>query len=440
LHKEIFKKINFFTTAIISFIIVVSSTYAYGADEAGITSEKIASGFERVLKLKGWNTSIDKNSVAAWIFNPTYQSLNLNVEYFEKDDNSFTVTIDSKRNSKELHKVFLFNKPEYNTIEQVNAILIPYLASLMDLKVEDEDRSPFYSSVKLGYYRTNDSREILPSTNAGMFFAGFKLAYDPTRDERDSSIPLYIGDYLDSSFTLSIDRKAKGYGKLDEFAFDIDLVLYGKSKKEFSDNKSSRNLYGFFTTMSYYRPYLKTSAVQWSDDMYTDHIHIQFCYWEPVAFMQHLTFMNNEKSISLKYMAGIGPCQNSSLTAVSITRDMEKDLNPIFVSRWYFNHGNGDRKHNYYYSITVPIKLEFEADKYLNSKFEFKYHFYYFQAIKDRRVQDFLNRITVSYGYYITNDITAGIGYEFWHVKAFENEHKQSHYWNRFGIQAEMKI
>ena len=440
MYTEIFKRINFFAAAIISFIIVIFLINAHGSDAKTITSEKITAGFESVLKSKDWNTSIDKNSVNAQIFNPTYQSLNLTVEYYERDAKTFSVTIDSKKNGHAQHKVFLFNKLEYNTIEQVNAILIPYLASLMDMKVEDESRPPFYSSVKLGYYRTNDNREIFPSINAGMFFAAFKLAYDPARDGRDPAIPLYIGDYLDSSFMLSINRKAEGFSKLDEFAFDIDLILYGKSMKEFSGNKSSRNLYGLFTTMSYFRPYLKTTSVQWSDDLYTDHMHIQFCYWESVAFIQHLTFMNNEKSISFKYRAGIGPCQNSSLTAISITPNMEDGLNPIFVSRWYFNNGKGDRKHNYYYSFAVPVKFEFEADKYLNSKFELKYHFYYFQSVMDKRVQDFLNRIAVNYGYYITNDITAGVGYEFWHVKAIENDHKQSHSWNRFSIQMEMKI
>ncbi|MCL2155101.1 MAG: hypothetical protein FWH53_05500 [Leptospirales bacterium] len=434
---------NFFNKIIISLIIVISSIYVYGSDENSITSEKIAGSFESVLKSKGWNTSIEINSVNAQIFNPTYQSLNLTIEYNEKDVNSFSVTIDSKKNSAELHKTFLFNKIDYNSIEQVNSILVPYLVSLMDMKVEDEKKSPYYASVKLGYYRTNDNREIFPSTNAGMFFIGWKFSYDPARDERDSSIPLYIGDYLDSSFTLSIDRKAKGFSKLDEFGFDIDLILYGKSKNEISDRGSSRNLYGLFTSIVYFRPYLKTTAVQWSDDLYTDHIHIQYCYWEPVSFIQKLTFINNEKSLSFKYKVGIGPGQNSSITAVSIAPYSDREmnhLNPIFVSRWYFNNDKGDRRHNYYYSITVPIKLEFEADKYLNSKFEFKYHFYYFQAIMDKRVRDFLNHIVLNYGYYITNDILAGIGYEFWHVKGFENEHKKSHSWNRFAIQAEMKI
>ena len=418
---------------------MLSTIYAYASDE-NITREKIAASFESVLKSKGWNTFIEINSVNAWIFNPTYQSLNLTIEYNEKDVNTFSIAIDSKKNGAELHKTFLFNKRDYNSIEQVNSILVPYLVSLMDMKVEDENRSPYYASVKLGYYRTNDNREILPSTSAGMFFIGWNFTYDPARDERDSSIPLYIGDYLDSSFTLSIDRKAKGFSKLDEFGFDIDLILYGKSKKNISDQETTRNLYGLFTSIVYYRPFLKTTAVQWSDDMYTDHMHIQYCYWEPVSFIQKLTFINNEKSISFKYKVGIGPGQNSSITAVGIDADREMNLNPIFTSRWYFNNNQGNRKHNYYYSITVPVKLEFESDKYFNSKFEFKYHFYYFQAIMDKHTQDFFNRIVFNYGYYITNDILAGIGYEFWHVKGFENEYKKSHSWNRFAIQAEMKI
>jgi hypothetical protein len=435
-----------FTTAIISLIVIISAINVYGSDENSISPEKIAVRFESVLKSKGWNTFIEINSVNARIFNPAYQSLNITIEYNDKGVNIFSITIISKKNSTELRKTFLFNKKNHNSIEQVNAILIPYLISIIDKNVED--RSPFYSSLKLGYYRTNDNKKILPSTKAGILFIDWKFAYDPTRGASES-LPLWWGDYLDSSFVLSVNHhgdfinKGEGYTVLDEFSMDINFILYGKSKWDISDQKSSRNLYGLFTSIAYYRPYIQTTMMQWNHDVYTDHIHIQYCYWESIAFMQHLTFINNEKSISFKYRIGIGPNQNSSITLVGIEpySAMEAErIKHYYTSGWYMKNNQGHRKHNYYYSIAVPVKLEFESDKYFNSKFEFKYHFYYFQSVKTTHLQDFINHIVLNYGYYITNDITAGIGYEFWHTKGRDHEYKNSHWWSRLAIQAEMKI
>ena len=326
------------------------------------------------------------------------------------------------------------------------AIILIIPNSIIYANESDENTLPYYAWVRAGYSRTNEkNKSILPDIiNTGTFFIGLDFLYDPARSGKTST-PLYIGDYLDSSISFSfLNRNETGYKKfLYEFTIDVDLILYGKSSKSFSGEKGSRNLYGLFTTASYYRPHLKTTSVMWYDDIYTDHIYIQYCYWEPVAFMQHLTFLNNEKSISFKYKVGIGPGQNSSLTATGIEpgSDRESNLNPkVFTSRWYDINGFKARYHNYYYSMTFPIKLEFESDKYFNSRFKFKYHFYYFQAIMDKRTQDFLNRIIVNYDYYLTKDTTIGVGYEFWHIKGIENEHRKSHFWNRLNIQMEMKI
>ena len=110
------------------------------------------------------------------------------------------------------------------------------------------------------------------------------------------------------------------------------------------------------------------------------------------------------------------------------------------MSNWYGLNGHGDRRHNYYYSMTFPLRLEFTADKYLNSKLELKYYFYYFQALMDIEAYDFLNRTVVRYGYYITENITIGTAYEFWHVKSRENENKKSRHWNRLDLLMEINF
>lgn len=402
---------------------------------------KIASDFQKVLEIKGWRADIAGNSLTAWKFNPSYHLLNLSIDYKERDKDTFMIVVDSERGGTESHKVFLFNNSDIADTAKMESILNPYLVSLTNSNAEEEKQSDYYASAKFGYYRTNDNSEIYPEKNEGMYFAAFDLTYDPLKVAGESSVLMYIGDYLDSSFKLSIDRQGEDFmDYFDEFQFDINLVLYGKSNKTVTGENSRRNMYGLFTGMEYYRPYLTSDDVVWYDDIYTDHFHIQYCDWEVVKLIHLMTFSNDGKDLSFRYEIGVGPGFNSSLTATNVTNDMEEDLNEIFVSNWYGENGYPDRGENYYYSAVLPIKLEGAADKYLNSKLEVKYHFYYFQALQDKEAQEFLNRVIVNYGYYITEDITAGLQYEFWHVNSFENENHKSHSWNRLNIQMEMKI
>jgi len=434
---------------IIKLFIILIATFFYAgflnhlnaSEGTSALPVQLASDFQKILEFKGWHADNSGESLNAWKFNPSYHLLKVSINYEERDKDSFLIVINSERGGTETRKAFPFNKRDISRIDNIESILNPYLISLTNSNAEEEKKSDFYPTVKGGYYRTNDNHEILPEKSEGMFFIGWDLVYDPLRDADESTVPLYLGDYMDAFFKLSIDREGKKFfGKLDEFEFDINFVLYGKNIKKVSGEESQRNLYGVFTGIEYYRPYVTSKEVLWSDDVYTDHFHIQYCFWKVAEFVQTLTFTNGGKELSFKYEFGIGPGQNSSLTATNVTEDMEDDLNPIFVSNWYGKNDLGDRDHNYYWSMTVPVKLEVTADKYLNSKFDFKYHFYYFQSLFDKNAQDFLNRFIFNYGFYITEDITAGFGYEFWHIKSIENENNKSHYWNRFNIQMEMKL
>lgn len=402
---------------------------------------KIAADFQKVLEIKGWRSEITGNSLSAWKFNPSYHLLNLSIDYKEKDKDTFMIVVDSERGGTKIHKAFIFNNSYRTDVAMIESVLNPYIVSLTNPSAEEEKKSDFYASTKLGYYRTNDNSEILPEKGKGMFFAGFDLIYDPLKVADESDVTMYLGDYMDSFFKLSIDRQGeKIFDYFDEFHFSINFIIYGQSDKKITGESTSRNIYGLFTGMEYYRPYVTSDSIVWTDDIITDHFDIQYCDWEVVKFIHEMTFTNDGKDLSFRYEIGIGPGFNSSLTAINLTEEDEKDLNPIFVSNWYGDNGYPDRHENYYYSMALPLKLEAEADKYLNSKFEIKYHFYYFQSLFDKHAQDFLNRIIVNYGYYITEDITAGLGYEFWHVNSIENENHQKHYWNRFNIQMEMKI
>jgi hypothetical protein len=411
------------------------------AEEQTALAEKIAADFEQVLKSKGWNTELSGTSLKAWINDPLFRSLNVTVKYRDRDKKLFRIIIDSETNKITASKSFLFRKTDSDNIDRIKSFLVPYLLNLASTKPEADKSPSFYPSLKLGYYRTNDNSEILPEKSEGMFFIAWKFIYDPLREAGESDHTLYLGDYLYSLFALSINREEKTFfNRMDEFNFDIDFLLIGNSSIKISGDEKRRNLFGLFTGIEYYRPYIKSSAVLWSDDVYTDHFHIQYCYWEVLAFIQELTFSENGRELIFKYSIGAGPGQNSSLTATNITDAEEENLNPVFTSNWYGKNGFGDRRHNYYYSMTYPVRFEITADRYLNSRLELKYDFYFFQAIQDKKVYDFLNRFIFNYGFYITHDITLGVGYEFWHVKSIENENRKSHSWNRFNIQMEVKI
>jgi len=401
----------------------------------------IAADFQKVLEIKGWRADNSGNSVTAWKFNPSYHLLNLSIDYREKDKDTFMIVVDSERGGTKTHKIFLFNNSNSTDVAMMESVLNPYLVSLTNSNAEEEKKSDFYATVKGGYYRTNDNSKIYPEKGEGMIFAGFDLTYDPLKVAGESDVTMYLGDYMDSSFQMSIDRQGeKFFDYFDEFQFNINFVIYGQSNKKISGEESRRDMYGLFTGMEYYRPFLTSDDVVWTDDIFTDHFHIQYCLWEVAKFIHEMTFSNGGRDLSFRYEIGAGPGFNSSLTATNLTEEDEKNLNDIFVSDWYEENGYPGRHENYYYSMVFPLKLEAAADKYLNSKIEIKYHFYYFQSIFDKKAQEFLNRIIFNYGYYITEDITAGLGYEFWHVNSFENENHKSHSWNRLNIQMEMKI
>jgi hypothetical protein len=404
---------------------------------------KITARFNETLILKGWETVLEGETLKAWCHNPLYQTLDVTVIYQDRENDIFRIIIDSERDKVPARKIFQFKKSDIKDMEKIESFLLPYLISLTNSKTVNEKHSGFYGSAKAGYYRTNDNSEILPEKSEGMYFAGFRLIYDPYREAAISNLPLYAGDYMDSSYSVSINREGKKFfDKIDELSFDIDFILYGKHNTTGSGDNRTRNLYGLFTGIAYYRPIIKSTAMLWSNDVYTDHYHIQYCYWEMLSFRQELTFSSSGKDLYFKYSIGLGPGQNSSLNLTNISSAEENSrLDPgVFTSYWYTVNGFGDRQNNYYYSMTYPVRFEFIADRYLNSRFQFNYDFYFFQATHNKNVYDFLNRLIFSYGFYITENITAGFGYEFWHIKSVENEYDKSHYWNRLNLQMEMKI
>jgi|GEM_PF-2112896 len=411
-----------------------------GKNLAKALSERICS----TLEVHGFNTEIQSNRMRIWKYSPVTVNADSVITVLSEEKGNLKLKVDSTINSVQESKTFVI-KEEGNSLDSAMTLLLPYYLNFENRKYPSDkqiEAEKYFSSVALGYYRTNDNSEVLPENDYGMIFLNWKLAFDPLRNSKSPERTLYLGDFLDSRYTVSFDRKGrKLFHILDEFEFRIDIIEYGKHK--FSGNSSSgtRSVYGLFTSMEYYRPYIYNDRVLWSDDIYTDHVYLQYCYWEPIAFRHDILKKTGNRELFLSYKIGIGPGQNSSLTATNITEEEEDNyFNDIFTSNWYGLNGHGDRRHNYYYSLTVPFLLEMKADKYLNSKIDFRYSFYYFQALMDSKVHDFANRMSIDYGFYITDKTTIGMGYEFWRIDSKENAKEKSHMWHRLNFKIEKEI
>ncbi len=445
------KKLLKFTTLILFLSLCITNgitdNSAFAEEVNSVQTTVVVKRLSTGLQRHGYRTASEGSTLRFWRYNSSSIEGESILTFSESGRESVTVNVQSRINDHAETRTFLIKtSPGKNMADESVSMLLPYLLSFEKYGVKSDSTMTareYHSSVSLGYYRTNDNSDMIPDKENGMILLNWKFTLDPLRYSRVKERTMVLGDFLDSNFNISFNKeKNKFFEVLDEFDFRIDIMIYGKHKvSDYGENRKTRSIYGLFTSMEYYRPYLNNSTLLWSDDIYTDHIYLQYCYWEPIAFRHDISRINNGKELFLSYKIGMGPGQNSSLATTNISEYEEDNyLNPIFVSNWYGQNGHGDRRHNYYYSMTFPVLVEMKADKYLNSKLDFKYSFYFFQAIQDSKVHDFLNRLSIDYGFYITSSTTIGFGYEFWRIDSRENEKNKSHMWHRINFKIEKEI
>lgn len=440
------KIIASFLTLCFAASVFSNSLFAEETGSAPVISSLI-NNFNETLIQRGWSTDPSDTGIKAHSFSNSHKTLNI-IFYITNDKNGqLLITVNSEQNGIKSDKTFLFKKNDNELNKEIESLILPYLVSLTFFKNEIPAPPVYHSWLTLGYYRTNDNNDLLPDTDSSIFLVKWEFTKDPLKNITGADSILTVGDFLDSSFSLSLYPKGeKAFDILDEFDFNIEILVYGRSKSTGTGNSSLRNLYGWFTNIAYYRPYIYNDAMQWEDELYRDHVHVQYCYWTPASFMQYITRTENGRSLFLSYEVGFGPSQNSSLTATDISDDEAGHYDDrIFVSHWYKTHGFPKRRHNYYWSMAIPAKITLAADKYLNSKLQLSYEFYYFQSVFSGELYDLYNKAAVEYGYYITENITAGFSYEFHYAAGNSDQNTVSpnsadHSWNRFNIQVEMKI
>ncbi len=319
-------------------------------------------------------------------------------------------------------------------------MIIPYALSETSGGAPPEKTSTsFFGSLALGYTRVNEKWDVLPEKDRGRLLVDWRLKYDPSRFSGRNSMILTPASYIDTNFSITInDREGGNLNKLNDPFFNVDIIMYGRHSQKGSPENGIRNLYGFFTGIEYQRPYLEDPSVRWTDSIYPDYVHIQYCYWETLLFRQILEFARREGSVTLTWSAGIGPGQNSSLTATDI--EDEDTLSQAFTNKWYGRKGFEINALNYYYSLVLPAEIELSVDRYINSRFDLRYRFFYFQAFLDSKLYDIMNVISFKYSYYFNTRTTVGAGYDFYHIMGFSAIREISHHWHRFTIQGEIRF
>jgi len=427
-------------------LLSVNQNYAAEADKAAITGSLINS-YDNFLTQRGWHTAKSDNGINAYSFDTTRQFIEVFFSIDVKENSDVLISVESAQNSSKAKKTFLFRKHDAEMNKNIENTILPYLISLTNFKNQTPPPSVYHTSFTLGYYRTNDNSDIVPDKENGLFLLKWKFLKDPLKNIFNDNTTLVLGDYLDSSYNLTLNHNGSEiFEVIDEFDFNIEILVYGHNSASGTEEHNVRNLYGWFSNIAYFRPYLAADKMLWDDEIYRDHVHVQYCYWTPASFIHNITRTDNGRSLFFSYELGIGPSQNSSITANGISNaEADQYDDRIFVSQWYRNHGFPRRKHNYYWSMAVPAKISMAADRYLNSRVEFKNEFYYFQSVFSKEVYDFYNKASFEYGYYITDDLIAGFCYEYHYTSGNSDQNtispnSESHSWNRFNIQVEMKI
>ncbi len=409
-------------------------------------ANKIIKRVDIALSHRGFTSIVKNNEIFFWKYSPISIEAKSKINVTIKGNGGIYITaFSSINNIKEKKVFFIKEEPEHDFAKSAMILLLPYYLGFEEkagTAKKSIDQKKFHASFALGLYQTNDGERIFSKSSSDLILTQYIFAYDPLKYRKiTGKRKLKPADFIDSRFSFSLNiKKRKFFEVLDEIDFRIDILEYGENRLSIYNGQRMRKLNGFFTSIEYYRPYTTTTKMLWNEDIYDDHIYLQFCYWEPIAFRYDMTLYNGEKTLFFSGKAGLGPGQNSSLATTNLSPEEEKSLNKIFVSNWYGLNDFNNRRHNYYYSLTFPLLFQLRSDKYFNSNLNLQYSFYFFQAIEDIKVHDFLNRINFNYGYYITESLTLGAGYEFWHIHSKENRREKNHNWHRIILKMEKAI
>ena len=411
--RKIFNTIVFLC---ITLVLTVTS-YAQDQDQRSMY-DMLFTSFSQITEKKSWNAQWEDNEFLAYRYTKGYQKLDIRITSSTGNMVEHTVTI--KHNKTVNEKTFRFT-PDDNTPENIQKIILPYLIQAQAEPVAHKPVKTYSFSVFTGVNRFHDTH-FFPTQPEGEIVLGFNLVYNPSRFSTLSSQKLGTGDYLSFSAYVCADDQVR------EHSYDIHYLIKGRGTYASSGENDIHTISGFFMGVEYFRPMMDYQKLTWDEKIFHNHPHIQYFTLRAAAW-EYLYQSNSGFLTDFQCMAGCGPSVNSSLNATEISEDDEEDLNFIFKSKYY-----GDRRQNFYYSFSIPLKIELTLALSNTISVDTMLKSYFFLPIEGENAYDLLNITRVSPVYSFTRSLSSSITWEYWHVHSMlENDHK-NHHWNRLMI------
>ncbi|MCX7678730.1 MAG: hypothetical protein N2316_05875 [Spirochaetes bacterium] len=393
-----------------------------------VVVSSILSRFEQMLKKKGWYTQKDDFTCKAFRFESDYHEIVAQLSASRKNTlTSFEVTI--IKNGNLTIKTFTFKNTSPNYADTAEKIITSHLVSLALQNNGVSPKNPHFTSLSIGYSRTNDNTDILPEKKKGGYYLALSYTYDPSQLTGLEWMRLNFGEFLTINAWAVIDTDPINRNYINENFLNFDIIILGRHCQKENTKHRYRLLYGFFTGMEYFRPGWKDNILLWNHSLYQDQPHIQYMLWRAIACRICSTYFCNYGIYTVNFMVGLGPSINSSLFAVGWDQEEELHRSPLFQSLT-------GSKQNYYYSTAYPISLSLAAEYLWRFNFTFSYNFYFFYAsdpaIRNEKAYDIVHILKPSIGIQLTEKLLVQINWEHWHIHSMLNGKHTSHSWNRF--------
>ncbi len=405
--------ITFLTILII--LSLFNNVYAEGANHSSIY-KLLFNDYNNILKKNSWKTTIDGHEFRAYRYKNGYQKIIVHISS-ESVENIVEHRINVTHNKSVAQRSFKFRDSE-NTPENIRRIILPYLIQIQHKPYEAVPEKSYTVSAFVGYNQFHD-RYILPRKPAGSLILGFDLVYNPSRFSTLPTEELGTGDYL--SFFAYISANSR----IREHTYDIHYLLTGTKNRSSNSSDNSIEISGIFMGLEYFRPEANFDDFTWDEDVYEHHPHIQYFVFRAIAW-EYLYENNSGLLQAFNFMAGCGPSVNSSLNATNIPEEEEGELSPIFRSNFY-----GDRRQNFYYSVSIPLKIGLTLSLTNSITVDTELKSYIFFSIEGEDAYDLLNITRITPAYRLTESLSAKFSWEYWNIHSMlDNTHKNNH-WNR---------
>jgi len=400
------------------------------------------------LERTGWIIIDHPEGLTANRFTGRTDTLTVN---FVKMQGDFSFRLTGTYNSTAYSREFHF-KDRYDSNDRFESNILPYLISIESNKTVP-GKSSFHSCLSFGYHGFSDRARATGPFEKGSVFVDYKVWHDPFAEVPGKEIPLYLSDYLEADFFVSFMPETNErhnhypyYRKNDYFiqehGFRINMVIYGRQ----GISEITRSVFGIFTGIDYFCPSYQKDILLWSDTIYSEHPHIQYCVFRAVSLGGFIQW-RGDNTWTFRYMAGIGPSINSSINITGYRAETYdgytetlNELNDIIVSKYYSllepRYSGGYRDENFYHSFSVPLSLSLEMDGLFNFSLSAGYDFYFFHSIKVSGVYDILNVFRIRAGYWLTDNLSIGAGYELWYIFSRFIDNTMTHHWNRMMFDA----